>query len=164
MTQSFSKSKDNIVNTLRIHHWYCWQIVDDVLLTLWRALLVVCCFTPPVCLNWHIGNPKQFVFLVMSIVIMVYVVYICFTHHRLIKPVGIKKDDTEKHSFLNIFVANNGRHAKNQDNILEKNIKFFFFLGLVCSNHLVYLYYTHCKLDWQLQEHISRTEHWRLQV
>jgi hypothetical protein len=70
---------------------------------------------------------------------MVYVVYICFTHHRLIKPVGIKKDDTEKHSFLNIFVANNGRHAKNQDNILEKNIKFFFFLGLVCSNHLVYL-------------------------
>ena len=45
-------------------------------------------------------------------------------HHRLFKPVGIKKDDTEKRSFLKLLFANKGLDAINLSNILhQKSVK-----------------------------------------
>jgi hypothetical protein len=39
--------------------------------------------------------------------------------HRLFKPVGIKKDEIEKRSFLNLSFANKGLDGINLGNILH---------------------------------------------
>ena len=75
-------------------------------------------------------------------------------HHRLFKPdvikdwlsSGIKKYDTDKHSFLTLSFANNNFDAINQDNILPQNSmisKIHPILRSVCLNgNFVYRYST----------------------
>ena len=75
-------------------------------------------------------------------------------HHRFFKPdvikdwlsSGIKKYDTDKHSFLTLSFANNNFDAINQDNILPQNSmisKIHPILRSVCLNgNFVYRYST----------------------
>ena len=94
------------------------------------------------CLENHVTNPRSNEYKIPTIVLDI-------ARSKLCKPVGIKKDEIDKCSFLKLSFANKYLDAIKLGNILHhKSVKSkmppYFKDQSVCSYYLVYLYHTYC--------------------